>query len=678
MRRIGVDIGGTFTDVIIVDDDREPQHLKVLTSTAAPDLAVTEALAQADTDLSDVVFFSHGTTIAINTIIERKGARTAVIATRGFADTLELRFGARTHLLDPLMEKPYCYVDGRWRYEVGERVLADGSIEKPLLKEELTRLARVLRREKIEAIAICFLHSYAFPDHERKAAAALCEELPDLYCTLSADIVPEIREFHRTSTAVLNAYCGPVIERYLMGLASALRARGLDRGYYVMQSNGGIIAAEDAARKPIAILESGPAAGVTAAAQIGRQLDLANVITFDMGGTTAKAAVIERGEALDTLDYELFGEYERPGSGWPIQLPMVDIVEAGSGGGSIAWVDPGGGLHVGPESAGSDPGPVCYGLGGGMPTVTDAFAVLGVVESLLGGSFVLDRRAARQAIQDELIAKLPGQLSVEVVAAGIVEIAAARAAEILREVTVARGRDPRDFVLMAYGGAGPLVACALLDELGIGEAIIPPSAGTFSAFGLLSADIVEDTSRTYVMELEDATGATADALLREMEAELRTRMSRHGAILLERSVDARYRGQYHQIRLRLAPGRVDANVVGDLAKAFHDEHERLYTYSLPAAPIEVVTLRARGRVEVTPPRSTAVGSFEERQRSAQRKIIFRGLGRVQCAVHWRAALLPGSEISGPAVIEEETATTLITPGYVGRSDEFGNLRLVAS
>lgn len=678
MLRIGSDIGGTFTDITVVDDDSgEVTHKKLLTS-AQPADAIIQALGEMGVDLGETSFFSHGTTIAINVIIQGTGARTGLVMTRGFRDTLELRRGARTHILDPLMDKPKLFVPRRWRAEVGERVRADGTVERPLDAEELCTVVQRLVDQGVEALAICFMHSYAYPDHERQARSILAERFPGLAVTLSSEIVPEIKEFERTSTAVLNAYCQPVVKQYLEALQGEARRRGLPADVHLMQSNGGLILAPEAARQPIRILESGPASGSIAAARMGARIGIDNLITFDMGGTTAKSSVVEAGEPLMTVEYELFEEHDKPGSGWPIRVPMIDIVEIGAGGGSIAWLDEAGRLQVGPRSAGSEPGPVCYGRGGVEPTISDAHAVLGNLKDLLGGAFPLDRAAARAAVAR--VAQ-PLGLTVEDAAAGILKIASAKVADLIREVTVSRGRDPRLFALVAYGGNGGLEAASILSQLDMPVAVIPPTPGTFSAFGLLDADLVTHTARTFLVPLADADPRSIATLCDEMAAPLHASMVRQGMkadqVRIDFHAELRYRGQFHQVPVAINDVRGGDAMMKALAESFHQEHLRLFTYELRDEPIEIVNLRARATGTVRRPELRArKPNARGKARADSRPVRFRDASvAVECAIQERTSLAAGAIVEGPAIIEEYTSATLVPPGFRAEVDAMGNILL---
>jgi len=674
--RIGVDIGGTFTDVTAINENTsELIHLKVLTTNRDPAVGVVDALDQAGLQLSAVTFFSHGTTVAINAILEGTGARTAILSTSGFRDVLELRRGARTHLLDPLMDKPPLFVPRRWRVEVDERILSDGSVHRPLDEEQLNGVLERLTAENIESVAVCFLHSYVNPVHEAAVGKILRAKHPAVSYTLSAELVPEIKEYERTSTAALNAYVQPVVRRYVSRLEKELRERGLSSGLHVMQSNGGVMSAEEAGQRPIHLLESGPAAGSMGAVAVGHLMGLENLITFDMGGTTMKASVIDLGRPLTTMEFELFEAPNKPGSGWPLRVPMIDIFEAGAGGGSIAWLDQGGILHVGPRSAGAEPGPVCYDKGGEEPTITDANAILGRLVTLLDGALPLNVERARSAMERKLARPLG--LSVEEAAAGVLEIADAKTADVIREVTIARGRDPRGFTLVAFGGAGPLQAAYIIGELEMPQAVIPPVPGNFSAMGLLSTDIIHDAVRTIMTPLVGTDLVRANGLYEEMMQVL-TRLLRSEGVAnkdtsLLRSVDVRYKGQFHHINLALPLGPVSEKSLWQVEEAFHREHHRLYTHDSRGEPVELVNLRVRGVGSVLRPtlKSLAPGRAEEALRDSRLVHFREAKGALETLVYSRDDLGSGATIEGPAIIEEHTSTILVPPHFTAKVGQHG-------
>lgn len=678
MTRLGIDIGGTFTDLTGIDPATgELFHLKTLTTPEEPARGVIDALDTAGLQLDTISFLVHGTTVAINVVIEGKGAPTAVIATKGFRDLLELRRGARTRLMDPLMDNPPVFIPKRSRVEVTERVHSDGRVSVPLDEDEVMEVLKGLRSKGLQSVAVCLLNSYANSVHERRIGELIEEHFPEFYYTLSADLVPEMKEFDRTSTTALNSYIQPIVHRYLTHLESEMGERGLKTKLQLMQSNGGLMTADEAVRRPIHILESGPAGGSIAGVYIGKLIGTDNLITLDMGGTTAKASVIEGGIPLSTVEFELFEEPNQPGSGWPIRVPMIDIVEIGAGGGSIAWIDDSGNLQVGPKSAGAAPGPVCYGRGGMEPTITDANAILGRLDSLLGGDFTMDVEKARQ-VTEERIAK-PLGITVEEAAAGILEISGAKTADLIREVTIARGRDPRDFSLVVYGGAGPLIAAHVVSEMGIAQAVIPPAPGNFSALGLISTDIIHDLVRTYSGDQQRLDLQRVNSLFQEMEEELETRLAREGVapenIVLQRSADMKYKGQFHILNVSVNDGTLTVEDLSSLRKVFEDEHLRLYTYSSDGEPTDLVNLRVRGRGNLGRPELPRVDvGTAEMALVDTRVVYFRGMKEpLDCKIYKRELLGSGSQFDGPAVVEEKTSTTLVPPGFNAKVDDYGNV-----
>ena len=571
------------------------------------------------------------------------------------------------------------FVPRRYRAEVTERVRWDGKVVEPLDEEEVVRTVSRLIDQGVESLAVSFIHSYANPENEERVAEILRKNFPNLYYTLSAELVPEIKEYERTSTAALNSYIQPVVEKYVSRLETELRERGLQVGVHIMQSNGGVMSAEEACWRPIHMLESGPAAGSIGAAAIGKTIGLENLITFDMGGTTTKASVIEAGEPLNTVEFELFEAPNKPGSGWPIRVPMIDIFEAGAGGGSIARLDQGGILQVGPQSSGAEPGPVCYDKGGTEPTITDANAILGRLTALLDGAPPLNVDKTRVAMEDRVARPLG--FSVDEAAAGVLEIADAKTADVIREVTIARGRDPRDFTLVAFGGAGPLQAAYTIGELNIPLAVIPPVPGNFSALGLLSTDIIHDAVRTYIAPLERADLSRVSALYGEMEQELAQTLSEEGIsgddLVLSRSVGMRYKGQFHLIDVPVPSGELTTELLVQAEDDFHGEHLRLYTYHSRGDPTEIAILRARGMGMVARPglRRVRPGNAREAEKR-HRSVYFReSKGRLDCRIYDRERLGGGSRLEGPAIIEERTSTTLVPPGFTANVDEYGNILL---
>ena len=691
--RLGIDIGGTFTDATLIDETNGVVYTGKVSST--PDdpsrgfMEVAERiLRETGAKPAEVEYLVHGTTVATNAIIERKVARAGFVATDGFRDLLEIQRQIRPTLYDLQFEKPQPLVPRHLCFGVPERLDAEGNVLTPLDEVAVARVAERLRCEGVESIAVCFLHSYLNPAHERRVGEILRDLFPEAMVSLSCEVAPEFREYFRASTTVINACIRPVVARYLERIKQRLRDAGLSAELLVMQSSGGVYTFDAAAVKPVFMVESGPAAGVIAAAHLGSQLGHPNVISFDMGGTTAKAGLVQDGEPHVTKDYEVgavaqTGVGASRGAGYPIRTPVVDLVEIGAGGGSVAWVDSGGVLRVGPQSAGADPGPVCYGRGGTEPTVTDANLMLGRLnpEYFLGGEIKLDLVAARRAIET----RCAGPLGMDIVEAahGILEIANAAMVNALRLVSVQRGYDPRDFVLVAFGGAGPLHANRLAQEIGAPTTLIPVSPGTASAMGLLVTDVKHDFSTTLIQRFDGLDIDTVRETYDVLEAEGRSALDREGMseeeTSFQRAVEMRYVGQGYELTVPLPDGPLDRSTIADAARRFHLEHDRAYGYSAPEEPTELVNLRlsAVGRITKPSPRELEeVGADTTSARKGSRQVYFaESDGFVECPIYDRVRLGSGAVVDGPAVLEEVDATTVLHPDCQVRVDRFGNLAL---
>jgi 5-oxoprolinase (ATP-hydrolysing)/N-methylhydantoinase A len=673
MSRVGADVGGTFTDVLVLEDDGRVRFTKVLSTPPEYDRAVVDAVSElgAQTPVEAVV---HGTTVATNAVLERRGARTALVTTEGFRDVLELRRMRMPHLYDYFWTKPPSLVPRRARFEVTERVTASGEILTPLDDDEVRSLAATLREGDPEAVAVCLLHAHLYPGHERRVGEILREELPGVPVTLSSEILREQQEYERTATTVVNAYVRPLMQRYLERLRAGLDETGIDAPLTIMQSSGGVMSAEDCGHRPVYALESGPAAGVVAAGALASALGLENVITFDMGGTTAKASLIEEGALSRSVEYEVgaalsAGSRLLRGSGELIRIPTLDIAEVGAGGGSIAWVDAAGALHVGPRSAGAAPGPACYGLGGEEATVTDANVVLGYIPAgrLASGDLEVSRERAETAVR-----QLGAQIGLEPVGAarGIHELANAAMMRALRAVSTEKGRDPADFALLAYGGSGPVHAAALAAELGVRTAVIPPLAGLFSAAGLLYARAERHDVRFCRVSARD--GATEE--LRRLEADMRATLATGEESSWQRVADMRYRGQNWSIPVEWPEGAT----LAELVDRFEDAHERLYGTRLdPGSPVDVRALRLVGLGAEEHAFSLAhdrEGPAEGTTRTAD---FGPAHGTLEAPVRGRASI--GTElVAGPLLVDEYDTTVVVPPGWaVARDRGTGALLLNA-
>ena len=675
--RVAIDIGGTFTDATLVDEESGSATIaKVLTTPADPSEGFMRAFERAlgERDAARVGSVVHATTVATNAIIEGKIARSGFVTTEGFRDLLEIARQVRPTLYDTQFTKTPPLVPRDRAVAVRERLGPAGEVLVELDDESVREAAAVLARERVESVAVCLLHSYVNPEHERRIGEILAEELPGVPVSLSSDVAPEFREYLRASTTVINAVVRPVVERYLGRIEARLADAGVTATLLVMQSSGGVFGSAAAARKPVFMVESGPAAGVIASAHLGATVGIPDILSFDMGGTTAKVGLVQDGEPSVTKDYNV-GGHAGAGigrmslSGYPVRTPVVDLVEIGAGGGSIAWVDSGGLLRVGPQSAGADPGPVCYGRGGTEPTVTDANVVLGRLNPafFLGGEMRLDVDAARAAIEERLATPLG--LTVTEAAYGIVEIANAAMVNALHLISVQRGYDPRDFVLVAFGGAGPVHANAIAREAEMPRLLVPPSPGIFSATGLLTTDLKRDAATTVMRRADEVSAAELDVVFEELERDGAEELAAEGLprdrVEFVRALDMRYVGQSYEL----------AVPAGDeLIERFHAHHERVYGFAAPTEPVEIVSVRLTsvGRIAKPPARTLARGAAPEAKET--RPVYFAEAdGFVDCPIYGRESLPAGATLSGPVVVEELDSTTVVHPGYRVRADENANL-----
>ena len=675
--RIAVDIGGTFTDVTVFDERTGRVRLgKALSTPSNLVDGIMASVGKADASTASATSLVHGSTIVINAILERKGAKTALVTTRGFRDVYEIGRINRPESFNLAFRKHRPLVPRELIFEVPERMLADGTEERPLDEGAGHAVAEQLRERGVEAVSILFLHSYRSPGHEIRMRDLLREACPGLFVTASHELSGEYREYERTSTVAANAYVGPLVSTYLAELERRLSADGFRGDLLIMQSSGGLYDVETAHSQCVQMMESGPAGGVVGTMMLCEQFGLDNAISFDMGGTTAKACVIRRGSPDVSPDYFVGGYNE----GLVIRIPVLDIQEVGTGGGSIAWIDQGGALHVGPESAGSTPGPVCYARGGTEPTITDAEVALGYLapDSFLGGEIRLDRDGAIRAIR-ERVAK-PLGLTFERAASGILAIGVTSMANAVRSVTTERGLDPRDFTLVAYGGGGPPHAAAVARELAIRRVIIPLSPAHFSALGMLMADRRRDFVRTHFHRLAEVSMAQFETLYRSIQDEGARALSADGEqLVFERAADMRYVGQEHAVAVPV-PADVGSEAARtQLKQAFDTAHLKRFSHNAPDEPAEIVSLRvsAVGRVDKPVLPRLAEGGAEPRQVGAsrgERMVIFEDAPEpVACQVYERLALLAGNRIEGPAIVEEPASTTVIRAGDHLEVNAFGHL-----
>ena len=693
--RVAFDIGGTFTDVVIAGAAGQLLTYKILTLPDSVGADVGRCIADAERQHPEgsITSLVHGTTIASNAVLEEQGARTGLITTAGFRDELEIRRLGRPGVYNVFWQRTPPLIPRRRRLEVSERLTVQGEVETPLNDEEMRQAILSLKRQGVEAIAVAFLHSYVNPSHEQRAVALIRELCPEVPVCSSADILPEVREYERTSTTALNAYLMPVVGRYLDQLETQLRA--YPPPLQIMQSNGGIMSAEHARRRPVHMIESGPAAGALAAAGLAREIGLAQAVAFDMGGTTAKGCLIENGRPVETAEGEVGAGINRAGrlskgAGYALRVPAYDIVEVGAGGGSLAWVDDGGALRVGPRSAGAVPGPACYGRGGTEPTITDANVVLGYMnpDSIAGGTVPIDATAAQTAIQTRLGTRLG--LSAHELAFGIHQVADATMTRAIRAVTTERGRDPREFTLIAFGGSGPLHAATLADNLGMSRVYIPLFPGVFSALGLLVADLRSDYVQSVPQEL-DTVDPTA--LLREFDtlvarAEQDARDERGfqdgtGSIAYERLIDLRYQRQSSELTLTV-PAQVEAaDLQQVLAESFHAAHEQTYGYRREDDTIAIVSVRLKATVRTQSLSFSELGvSFSQSaektaQPDSRRAYFGPQQGELDTRILSRGDLLEQA-IAGPLIVEEFDTTVVVPPRWQASVDAYGNIVLSKS
>ncbi len=673
--RIGVDVGGTFTDVVLALPGGRLIVNKTTTTPADPGEAVAAGIAaviaEAGLEPAAIAEVVHGTTVASNTILQKAGARTGLITTRGFRDVLEIGRIRTPGMFDMAWRKPEPLVPRRWRREVTERLAADGSLVTPLDEASLRETARFFEGEGIEAVAICFINSYVNDTHERCAAEILREVAPSLLVTASCEVLPEIKEYERTSTAVVNAYILPAMRGYLSRLQARLAAIGVTAPVQVMASNGGMIGLDAARERPVFAVGSGPAGGVAGAARLGPGIGASDLIVFDMGGTTAKAAIIEGGQPSLVTEYEFRDGISTPsrfvkGAGYMLKVPAIDIAEVGSGGGSIARIDAGGLLVVGPESAGGDPGPACYGRGNDQPTVTDANMVLGYLnpQALAGGSLKVDAGLSRAAIAARIAGPLG--ISVEEAAHGIRQVANVNMARAIRAVTVERGKDPRDLALMAFGGGGPLHAVDVARLLGIKRVLISPVAGVFSAAGMLAAEAVHEFVDPLLMPLAEVAPARIAAAQDALAIQGRAALAHEGyaadAVELRFAADLRYAGQSSQLTVPFE--------AGDLRASFERVYGETFGYTAAGAAVELVNLRlsaigrAAGRIDFP---SLSLEASALAGATGERMVSFaRGAPPIATRLLPRAALSAGP-VPGPAILESYDTTIIIPPGCVAAS-----------
>ncbi|MDA8048630.1 MAG: hydantoinase/oxoprolinase family protein [Rhodospirillales bacterium] len=680
--RIGVDSGGTFTDISLFETETGRMEVwKVPSTPADPShgiaASVSESLSRLGAEAVEIVSFGHGTTVSTNALIQGRGVLTGLITTEGFRDLLEIGRQKRPDLYDLQADKPPALVSRDLRLEVPERVRHDGGVETRLDEDAVRQAIRRLRKKGVKAVAIAFLYGFVRPAHEVIARRILAEEFPEAFASIGHEVAPEFREYERLSTTVVNATLGPVMQGYIERLAGRLKEIGISAKPHLTQSNGGVIGFDAAARLPVRTVLSGPSTGVVAAEAVGRLAGFTDLITFDMGGTSTDVALLEGGRCRLTSEATVHG--------YPIKAPMLDIHTVGAGGGSVAYIDSGGLLKVGPESAGADPGPVCYARGSAEPTVTDANVVLQTLNPthLLGG-----RMPVRQDLAERAIARLAGRLGMDLhaTAEGILAVVTANMAKAIRVISVQRGYDPRDYILVAFGGAGPLHAARLARELEIRRILVPRNPGILCAMGLLLTDLRADFAATHLLPLGPASLGEMAAIFTRLDAEAAAWFAEEGvaaaARRVERTVDLRYAGQNYELSVPLADGPPGSGWITHLAEGFARAHERTYGFAAAEEPVQMVTFRVQAtgavkKAELRPEPPAEAGVCASA--TGERKVWLSEIrGFVTCPIYDREILRPGNRIDGPAVIEQMDATTMVPSGMRASVDPIRNLLLEAA
>jgi N-methylhydantoinase A len=676
VKKIGVDVGGTFTDLVVIDDLSGKINLtKVPSTPRSPDQGVLSGIEKVARQFSvkpeEVQFLIHGTTVATNALIERKGVETALVVTKGFRDVLHIARQTRPKLYDFFARRPDPFIPRHLRFEVEERILADGKIDEPLNEENVRLIARAIKDSRVRVVAVCLLHSYINPVHEKRVREILLEMIPELKVSISNEILPEFKEYERMSTTVINAYVMPIVEVYMQRILQSIKRIGVLSNLHIMQSNGGVMSSETAGQKSVHTVLSGPAAGVIGAIALAKLAGEANLITIDMGGTSFDVSLVRDGIPTFTMESDIDGHI--------IKIPMIDIKTLGAGGGSIAWVDAGGALQVGPQSAGADPGPACYDQGGTSATVTDANLVLGYLNPtyFAAGEMELNVEKARQAVEKNI--GKPMGLKTEEAAEGILRVVNATMIRGIRLVSVERGYDPREFSLVCFGGAGPVHAVKLAQELNIPKIVVPEAPGVNCALGLLMADFRHDYSHTFLHLLKDLA---PDRLIEQFEAlenHARQQMIEEGVpekdILFHRSGDLRFFGQGYELNMPLPRKKYNPRDLEEIGNGFAAVHEEQYGYSMRSETVQIVNLRLTAIGLLTKP-----GLEEEPDAGTDPEAAFKGSRsifmeekQIDAKVFDRKKLRCGNEIEAPAIIEQVDSTTVLFPRYRARVDEYRNL-----
>lgn len=673
--RVATDIGGTFTDLVAVNDQGKTIMTKSHTTPPNFEEGVIQVIQKSGIRPQEISDFIHGTTTIINALTERKGAKTGLITTRGFRDVLEIARCNRPDLFNMVFAKPRPFIPRYLRKEVTERITYDGKIATPLAEEELPELVKFFQKEGVEAVAVCFINSYANDTHERRTVEEIRKLWPDVFVTSSAEVTKEWREYERTSTVTLNSYVMPVASSYIDNLDRRLNEIGCHSKEYIMQSNGGTTTFEQAKQTPINMVESGPVAGVYGAAILGQMIGEKNIIAFDVGGTTAKCSLIDDGEVKVTTEYRI--ERTESYSGYPIMAPVVDIVEIGNGGGSIAWIDEAGSLKVGPQSAGALPGPVAYGIGGTEPTTTDACLVTGRLSPDNFDNDV-DMEAVKSAIQEK-VGDAFG-METDEAAMSILRVAEANMYNALKLISVRRGYDPRDFSMVAFGGGGPMHCAYLAKELNIRKVIVPVAAPVFSAWGMLMTDVRHDYIQTNIRRMNEVETGELNEMWNHLLQQAQEQFVREGVrkenMVCNFIADMRYMGQEHTVKVKVPPIPWDEETKAEIVRRFHETHEHFYTFRLPDTPTEIVNLHlvaygrlAKPELAQLPPQTKPLESAQKEVRN----VYFADEGWEKTPVYRRELLGSGAVLDGPVIVEEEAASTVVAKGQRLTVDVYGNL-----
>lgn len=673
--RVATDIGGTFTDLVYADNNGNFGVAKAHTTPSNFEEGVMNVLQKSMINPESIEMFIHGSTVIINALTERKGVKVGLISTQGTRDVLEIARGNRPDLYNFRYQKPAPFVERYLRMEVEERLNFRGEIISPLNETQIPSIIEYFKKEKVEAIAVCYLHSYINPVHEKKTVDLIKHLWPEVSVTASYEITKEWREYERTNTTVLNSYVKPIAASYIDQLNKKMMNYGVNSRPYIMQSNGGVTTFERAKQTPINMVESGPVAGIYGAAVLGEILGEENIIAFDIGGTTAKCSLITNGNVKITTDYYI--EKNEKTAGYPVKVPVVDIIEIGNGGGSIAWIDSAGSLKVGPKSAGASPGPVAYGKGGEDPTTTDANLITGRL-SKDNFDYEVDVEKVKKAIEKKVSSHY--DLSYVEGAMGIIDIANSNMLNALKLISIRKGHDPKDFTMIAFGGGGSMHAAALAKELGVKKVIVPVASSVFSAWGMLMTDLRHDYIQTHIKQLDGINLADInlrwDKVTNHAYSQFIEEGMKEDQIVFSRFVDMRYLGQEHTVKVPVTNMDWTEESITEIIERFHDLHEQNYTFKLPETPAEIVNLHLTGFGKVDKPVLPTLKIEGKTVNSAlkeNRPVFFRDSGWTSTAVFYRQDMEPGMRIEGPAIIEEQSATTLIYSGQSIEMDSYGNL-----